>query len=188
MSRTHRLTTIARLLSGRRFSSQEELAEALARGGIDVTQATLSRDLRSLGVAKRSGADGTSWYELPTPAVEAFDRSRQLLDLKIFVNETRVTQNLAVVKTPPGHASAVARAIDLTGFAALMGTVAGDDTVLCILEDHVSAKRFRKHLDELSGRGGSPQAGARVSHAVSRTSPGWRAAHAASRPTQASPK
>ncbi len=155
MSRTSRLTTIATLLSGRRFSSQEELAGALARGGIEVTQATLSRDLRSLGVAKRSGADGSSWYELPSPATEALDRGRQMLDLKMFVNETRVTQNLAVVKTPPGHASAVARAIDLTGFDALMGTVAGDDTVLCILEDHVSAKRFRKHLDALSGRSGS---------------------------------
>ena len=152
MSRTSRLTTIAQMLSGRRFSSQEELAGALARAGIDVTQATLSRDLRSLGVAKRSGADGCSWYELPTPATEALDRGRQLLDLKVFVNETRVAQNLAVVKTPPGHASAVARAIDLTGFDALMGTVAGDDTVLCVLEDVSSARRFRRHLDVLSGR------------------------------------
>jgi len=153
VSRTRRLTTIAQLLSGRRFSNQEELAEALSRAGIDVTQATLSRDLRSLGVAKRSDGNGSTWYELPTPAVEALDRNRRLLDLKVFVNETRVAQNLAVVKTPPGHASAVARAIDLTGFDALMGTVAGDDTVLCILEDNVSAKRFRKHLDALSGRG-----------------------------------
>jgi transcriptional regulator of arginine metabolism len=159
MSRTRRLTTIAQLLSGRRFSNQEELAEALSRGGIEATQATLSRDLRSLGVAKRSGADGTSWYELSSPATEALDRGRQLLDLKVFVNETRVTQNLAVVKTPPGHASAVARAIDLIGFEALMGTVAGDDTVLCILEDNVSAKRFRKHLDALSGRGTRAQHG-----------------------------
>ena len=155
MSRTHRLTTIAQMLSGRRFSSQEELAQALSRGGIEATQATLSRDLRSLGVAKRSGADGASLYELPQPATEALDRGRQLLDLKVFVNETRVAQNLAVVKTPPGHASAVARAIDLIGFDALMGTVAGDDTVLCILEDNVSAKRFRKYLDMLSGRNGA---------------------------------
>ncbi|MEQ1831753.1 MAG: arginine repressor [Candidatus Eisenbacteria bacterium] len=154
MSRTNRLTVIAELLSGRRFSSQEELAGALGRSGIDVTQATLSRDLRSLGVAKRSGPDGSSWYELPTPATEALDRGRQMLDLKIFVNETRIAQNLAIVKTPPGHASAVARAIDLTGFDALMGTVAGDDTVLCILEDQVSAKRFKKHLDVLSGQTG----------------------------------
>ena len=155
MSRTNRLTVIAELLSGRRFSNHEELAGALGRSGIDVTQATLSRDLRSLGVAKRSGPDGSSWYELPTPATEVLDRGRQMLDLKSFVNETRVAQNLAIVKTPPGHASAVARAIDLTGFDALMGTVAGDDTVLCILEDQVSAKRFKKHLDVLSGRSGA---------------------------------
>jgi transcriptional regulator of arginine metabolism len=155
VSRTTRLNCLTQLLGERRFSSQEELAGALAREGHEVTQATLSRDLRSLGVAKRSGGDGSSWYELPTPAAEALDRGRQLLDLKVFVNETRVAQNLAIVKTPPGHASAVARAIDLTGFDALMGTVAGDDTVLCILEDHMSAKRFRRHLDTLSGRTGA---------------------------------
>ena len=149
LSRTDRLTLIARMLSGRRFSNQEELATALARAGIEATQATLSRDLRSLGVAKRSGPDGSSWYELPTPATEALDRGRQMLDLKIFVNEVRIAQNLAVVKTPPGHASAVARAIDLTGFQALVGTVAGDDTVLCIMEDPMAAKRFRKDLESV---------------------------------------
>ena len=153
VSRTRRLTLVAQLLSGRRFSSQEELAEALGRAGVGVTQATLSRDLRSLGVAKRAGADGASWYELPGPAVEAFDRERQRLDLKVFVNETRLAQNLAVVKTPPGHASAVARALDLTGFEALMGTVAGDDTVLCVLEDRSAARRFKRQLDALAGRG-----------------------------------
>jgi len=153
VSRTRRLTLVAQLLSGRRFSSQEELAEALGRAGVEVTQATLSRDLRSLGVAKRAGADGASWYELPGPAVEAFDRERQRLDLKVFVNETRLAQNLAVVKTPPGHASAVARALDLTGFEALMGTVAGDDTVLCVLEDRPAARRFKRQLDALAGRG-----------------------------------
>jgi transcriptional regulator of arginine metabolism len=149
LSRTDRLTLIARLLSGRRFSNQEELAAALARAGVEATQATLSRDLRSLGVAKRSGPDGSNWYELPTPATEALDRGRQMLDLKIFVNEVRIAQNLAVVKTPPGHASAVARAIDLTGFQALVGTVAGDDTVLCIMEDAMAAKRFRRDLENV---------------------------------------
>jgi transcriptional regulator of arginine metabolism len=82
------------------------------------------------------------------------------------VNETRVAQNLAVVKTPPGHASAVARAIDLTGFDALIGSVAGDDTVLCILEDNVSAKRFRRHLDMLSGRVTQPSGRSAHSGAV----------------------
>ncbi len=155
MSRSRRLTVIARMISGRRFSNQEELAAALLRTGVEVTQATLSRDLRSLSVAKRSGADGTSWYELAGPASETLDRERQLLDLKVFVNETRLAQNMVVVKTPPGHASAVARAIDLTGFEGLVGTVAGDDTVLCILEDIGHAKKFRKHLDSLAEKNGA---------------------------------
>lgn len=152
-NRPQRLTLISRLLEERRFSSQEELAGALSRSGVAVTQATLSRDLRSLGVAKRA-ASGEAWYELPGPAVEALDHSRQMLDLKVFVNETRLAQNLAVVKTPPGHASAVARAIDLLEFDGLVGSVAGDDTVLCILADTPTARRFKRHLDALAGRTG----------------------------------
>jgi len=154
MSRSNRLTLIAQMLSGRRFSSQEELADALGRTGVEVTQGTLSRDLRSLGVAKRSGAGGETWYELPSPAAEALDRGRQMLDLKVFVNEARLAQNLAVVKTPPGHASAVARAIDLLNFDGLVGSVAGDDTVLCILANAPIARRFKRHLDSLAGRAG----------------------------------
>ena len=153
MSRTRRLTLITQLLGERRFGSQEELAGALSRSGVDVTQATLSRDLRSLGVAKRA-ASGEAWYELPSPAVENLDRNRQMLDLKVFVNETKLAQNLAVVKTPPGHASAVARAIDLLAFEGLVGSVAGDDTVLCILGDTPTARRFQRHLDALAGRTG----------------------------------
>ena len=152
-NRSHRLTLISRLLEERRFSSQEELAGALSRSGVAVTQATLSRDLRSLGVAKRA-ASGEAWYELPSPAVETLDRNRQMLDLKVFVNETRLAQNLAIVKTPPGHASAVARAIDLLEFDGLVGSVAGDDTVLCILADTPTARRFKRHLDALAGRTG----------------------------------
>lgn len=154
MSRTRRLTLISQMLEERRFSSQEELAGALARSGVDVTQATLSRDLRSLGVAKRATASGEAWYELPAPAIETLDHNRQMLDLKVFVNETRLAQNLAVVRTPPGHASAVARAIDLLEFDGLVGSVAGDDTILCVLADQSTARRFKRHLDALAGRTG----------------------------------
>lgn len=154
MSRSRRLALIAQMLSGRRFSSQEELAKALVRSGVEVTQTTLSRDLRSLGVAKRSGAQGGTYYELPGPATEALDRERQLLDLKAFVNEVRIAQNLAIVKTPPGHANGVARAIDMLEFDGMIGTVAGDDTVLIIMEDSPGAKRFKRHLDTLAARAG----------------------------------
>ena len=150
MSRTRRLATLARLLGGRRFSSQEELAAALARDGFEVTQGTLSRDLRSLGVGKRPGADGRSVYELPGPAAETLDRERQLIDLKSFVNEVRVAQNLMVVRTPPGHAHGVGRAIDLADYDGVIGTVAGDDTILVIAEDGTQARRLKKHLDALA--------------------------------------
>src|SRR5439155_3859095 len=96
MNRSRRLALVAQLLGGRRFSSQEELAKALALAGVEVTQATLSRDLKSLGVVKRHDSNGGALYELPGPAVETIDRERRLLDLKTFVNDVRVAQNLVV--------------------------------------------------------------------------------------------
>jgi transcriptional regulator of arginine metabolism len=155
MPRSRRLALIAQLLSGHRFSSQEDLARALARAGTSVTQATLSRDLRNLGVIKRPDAEGKPAYELPGPALEALDRQRQLLDLRAFVNEVRVAQNLVVVRTPPGHAHGVGRALDLAELEGIVGTVAGDDTVLVIMEDTPAARRAKRHLDTLAQGGGS---------------------------------
>src|SRR5262245_1168501 len=80
VAKSRRLTGLTQLLSGRRFASQDELGRALAREGLPVTQATLSRDLRTLGAGKRPGPDGSAAYVLPSPAVEAFDRARQRLD------------------------------------------------------------------------------------------------------------
>ena len=154
MPRSRRLALVAQLLGGHRYSSQEDLARALARAGVSVTQATLSRDLRSLGVIKRPDADGKSSYELPGPAVEVLDRQRQLLDLKAFVNEVRVAQNLLVVRTPPGHANGVGRALDLAEIEGIVGTVAGDDTVLVIMADTAAARRAKRHLDMLARGGG----------------------------------
>ena len=154
MSRTRRLTVLARLLSERRFRDQDTLGRAMAREGLAVTQATLSRDLRSLGVGKRPGADGHAAYELPTPAAEAYDRARQRLDLTAFVNAVDVAQNLVLVRTPPGHANGVGRAIDLLGFAGMLGSVAGDDTLLVVMKDGAVARRFKKHLDGLASAAG----------------------------------
>ncbi len=150
MTRSRRLAFLAQLLSGRRFSNQEELAKALARSGVTVTQATLSRDLRSLGVAKRPHANGKPAYELPGPALETLDRERRLLDLKAFVNQVKTAQNLVVVRTPPGHANGVARAIDLAEFEGAVGSVAGDDTVLVIMEDAAGARRLKRELDNMA--------------------------------------
>ena len=146
-SRVRRLTLVTQLLSGRRFSSQEELARALQRSGVSVTQATLSRDLRSLGVGKRPVSNGKAVYQLPAPATETIDRERRLLDLRAFVNEVEVAQNLIVVKTPPGHGHGVGRAIDLADLDGVVGSVAGDDTVLVVAADASAARRVKRHLD-----------------------------------------
>lgn len=159
MSRTRRLTMLTQILNGGRYSSQHELTRALGRAGLPVTQATLSRDLRSLGVVKRPDPDGRSAYVLPQPAGEALDRQRQLLDLRTFVNEVRVAANLIVIRTPPGHANAVGRAVDLQPFAGIVGSVAGDDTLLVVMDSAASAKKLKRQLDSLSRsyeRNGSP--------------------------------
>jgi transcriptional regulator of arginine metabolism len=155
--RSQRLALLAQLIGERPFSSQEELAHALARARVPVTQATLSRDLRSLGVGKRPGPNGKGIYQLPGPPNDTLDRERQLIDLRAFVNEVRIAQNLAVVRTPPGHANGVARAIDMLAFDRLVGSVAGDDTVLVIMNDRNSALRFKRHLEGLASRNGVSQ-------------------------------
>ena len=89
-------------------------------------------------------------YVLPAPAVEIFDRERQRLDLVAFVNEVTVAQNLAVIKTPPGHANGVGRAIDLLSFPGMLGSVAGDDTLLVVLTTPLAARKLKRHLDGMA--------------------------------------
>ena len=151
MTRSRRLTLLAKLLGGRSYSSQDELVRALGKAGAAVTQATLSRDLRSLGVIRRPDALGHPVYELPGPPTETLDRQRQALDLKAFVNEVKVAQNLLIVRTPPGHANGVARAIDLAGHPGFVGSVAGDDTILVVMEEAASARALRRQLESIAG-------------------------------------
>ena len=142
MPRSRRLTALSLLLSERRFSSQDELARALAHAGFAVTQATLSRDLRSLGVGKRPGADGAA-HVRAARARRRDVRPRAPADRPgRFVNEVRTAQNLR------GHQDAAratrtawARAIDLLEFPGTVGSVAGDDTLLVVMATHVGAPR-----------------------------------------------
>jgi transcriptional regulator of arginine metabolism len=68
------------------------------------------------------------------------------------VNEVKVAQNLVVIRTPPGHAHGVARAVDLADFEGVVGTVAGDDTILIVMEDTGLARRLKRRLDQIAGR------------------------------------
>ncbi|MDZ4806360.1 MAG: arginine repressor [Candidatus Eisenbacteria bacterium] len=150
-----RRAPLARLIADGRHGSQEELVSALGRHGIQVTQATLSRDLASLGVGKLPGRDGRAVYSLPSPATEVVDRHRQELDLKSFINEIRLAGQLLIVRTPPGHANGVARAIDLLCSTDVVGSVAGDDTILVVTPSAARARAFRRQLESLADAGSS---------------------------------
>lgn len=130
MSVDHRLIVIRRLIENHRISSQQDLADLLADERIEVTQATVSRDLQRLGAIKIRDT-GTLRYVVPehTPddPIEALGRA-----LADYSRSMTSSQNLLVIKTTAGAAHVVAAAIDGFDDEAVIGTVAGDDTILVI--------------------------------------------------------
>jgi transcriptional regulator of arginine metabolism len=139
-TRVGRQARIVALLSSHSVRSQSELAAVLAGEGIEVTQATLSRDLEELGAVKLRGADGgTGVYVVPEDgspvrgvAGGTERMSRLLNDLLV---STDASGNLAVLRTPPGAAHYLASAIDRAALPHVVGTVAGDDTILVVARE-----------------------------------------------------
>ena len=146
-----RRRAIADLVAAHRIASQSELARLLRQRGFRATQATLSRDLKALGVGKVP-VGGEACYVLPGPSRELLDRRTQEIEIQTFVQEVKVVHNLVLVRTPPGNANGVGRAIDLLGWREVAGTLAGDDTLLVVTGSRAQAQRFRKRLGELAGR------------------------------------
>jgi transcriptional regulator of arginine metabolism len=119
-----RRDAVARLLRARRIGTQEELLEAVQRAGFRATQATLSRDLARLGARRVVEPGGGTRYELA-----AEERRDGLGAVAPLVASVSCNGSLVVVRTHPGSAPAVARAVDLARLPELLGTIAGDDTV-----------------------------------------------------------
>jgi transcriptional regulator of arginine metabolism len=144
----HRL--LAGIVARKRVGTQLELARALAAAGCKVTQATISRDIRELGLEKTHDALGRPRYELPADA----GRRRQdpadalLSVLAQFGRRTTVAQNLVVVHSELGSAPAIARAIDRTAHPRVVATLAGDDTCLVVTRDEKDARSLASELDE----------------------------------------
>ncbi len=139
---------IRRILRAHRVSTQQELAERLAGAGIEVTQATLSRDLAELGVLRVSRPEGAV-YELEPVAAQA---NPQLTELGETILSMRDNDALVVVRTRPGMASAVALAIDNARLAECLGTLAGDDTIFATPSRGVPTRRLAQHIQQLFGR------------------------------------
>src|SRR5271166_2506861 len=133
--RQHR---IARLLETNAVNSQGQLVTLLGADGVEATQATVSRDLEEMGAVKVRVLGGESVYalpELPVHQVAPEDHLRRVLGE--WVVEVAHSANLVVLRTPPGSAHVVGSALDRCGFEGVIGTVAGDDTVLVVAaEDH----------------------------------------------------
>lgn len=130
-------------------SSQDELRRRLARRGVHASQSTLSRDIRRLGLVKVPSPDGPPRYALPepTPDEEGQRLERLLPDLLVGVT---ATGNLLVVKTLSGAAQPVAAALDHADWPEVLGTIAGDDTLLVVLRGHPEAPGVAERLRRLA--------------------------------------
>lgn len=152
MSKAQRQHRIAKLLEQHVVTNQGQLVELLDGEGIRATQATVSRDLDDLGAIKVRAAAGESVYaipELPKDQVAPEDHLRRVFG--DWVVDVAHSQNLVVLRTPPGSAHVVAAAIDRSDRTEILGTVAGDDTLMVVVDEQVGGERLAADLAELAG-------------------------------------
>ena len=146
LPKTERQRLIASVVGRRRVGSQHELQGALKRAGCVVTQATISRDIRELGLEKARDALGRPRYVLPERGSRSDPRESLRAMLAQFGVRAVQEQNIVVVQSELGSAPAIARAIDRVEHAKVIGTLAGDDTCLVIARDVKEAKSVATEL------------------------------------------
>lgn len=153
--KTQRRHRITRLLESHAVTSQAQLVELLSAEGLEATQTTVSRDLEELGAVKVRVPGGETVYalpELPVRQVAPEDHLRRVLGE--WVAEVAHSGNLVVLRTPPGSAHVVGSAIDRSGFPGVVGTVAGDDTVLVVAAEEMGGAGLAGRLTEVAGMDG----------------------------------
>lgn len=135
-----RLAIIQEIISTQQVGSQEELLQLLSAKGYSITQATLSRDIRKLQIVKRPNQNGDYVYTLDHERVSPHKGTQKTIDSIEF------SGHLAVVKTRPGYAAAIASEIDSVAPKEIAGTIAGDDTILIIPREGISREEIKKVL------------------------------------------
>src|SRR4051794_13089212 len=135
MNKSFRQGQILKVIRNKEIYTQDELARELSQVGIQTTQVTLSRDIRELGLVKTAEGYRQLQAEPPGPDLAAA-ANEYLLDI-------RVAQNLVVLRTSPGNANSLAIAVDREELNEVVGTIAGDDTILVITTDNNTAAAFR---------------------------------------------
>ncbi len=152
LAKTQRQHRIARLLETQSVTSQAHLVELLAGDGVVATQATVCRDLEELGAVKVRIAGGETAYAIPELPKDRHVPEEQLRRvLADWVVEIAHSANLVVLRTPPGSAHVVASALDRAGLPGVLGTVAGDDTLLVIASEKVGGEKVARRLQALCG-------------------------------------
>ncbi len=146
-SRTHRQELILTLISSKPIRNQSELIHELEAAGVSVTQSTLSRELKSLGIAKTPDSDGGYRYTIGEPSGRG-----PLSPLVAFVRKIERAKSLIVVRTPPGNAQGVAHGLDEVAWPEVMGTIAGDDTILLICRSDKEGAEVERRLKALTRR------------------------------------
>ncbi|MGE5371543.1 MAG: arginine repressor [Solirubrobacterales bacterium] len=141
---------IISIISSTNIATQDELCEALQRKGFDVTQATVSRDIRELKLIKAPGPNGYH-YAMPGSATQTSSLEKMKRLFNDAVVSLDVSENLLVVKTLPGSAQPVASILDHAGIPEILGTVGGDDTVVVVAKPKEAAQmlleRFRAMIN-----------------------------------------
>lgn len=152
LAKPQRQHRIAKLLAEQAVTSQAHLVELLAHDGVRATQATVSRDLDDLGAIKVRVPGGETVYaipELPTEQRAPEDHLRRVFG--DWVVEVGHSGNLVVLRTPPGSAHVVGSALDRSGMPGVLGTVAGDDTLIVVVTEDAGGATVARRLSELAG-------------------------------------
>lgn len=149
MGKKSRHFQILKLIENTEIASQQEFLDALDREGIDISQSTLSKDLKELGIIKVRGKNGRFRF-LQTREREAFHvglmLKRELMD---FLTDSTTVSNFAILKTVSGNASGLAKCLDEIGWEKIVGTLAGDDTIMVITRTPEDARHVIEKLQEI---------------------------------------
>ncbi len=151
LSKADRQRLVASLVERRQLGTQQDLLEALESAGCSVTQATVSRDIRELGLEKSRDPLGRSRYVLPHGGRRSDPRDTLSSLLRQFGRQATAAQNIVVIQSEIGTAPAIARALDRLGHPLAVGTLAGDDTCLVIAIDADGAQELARELSAAIG-------------------------------------
>ena len=153
-SKQARHSKIRNLLLEEVIDTHEKLANFLKKLQIDVSQSTLSKDLRELGVVRMPRSDGGFRYSIPEAGATIRDRRILERELRDYLIQVDRAKNIVVVQTLSGHAQSVCESVDRIGWPEVMGTLAGENTIFILAKESEEAEKVMGYLMDMSGQNG----------------------------------